>query len=170
MSNLLKISNIKNFTVFFSIALYIFLLIKIQFIDKTIILSDSVLIENCSDFSIFYLFENLLSFQNVRITFLDLNLKSSLPGSFINIEELVCIGRSIQLNGDISQNIIIGFDSYINNYFYIGIKSILFFFKFDFFFVRNFVPNDFFLSEILNHFFDRDKSQFVKKLMNMMGK
>lgn len=128
MSNLLKISNIKNFTVFFSIALYIFLLIKIQFIDKTIILSDSVLIENCSDFSIFYLFENLLSFQNVRITFLDLNLKSSLPGSFINIEELVCIGRSIQLNGDISQNIIIGFDSYINNYFYIGIKSILFLF------------------------------------------
>ena len=73
MNNLLKSSNIKFFTLFFSIALYIFLLIKIQFIDKTILLSDSVLIKNCSDFSIFYLFENLFSFQNVRITFVDLN-------------------------------------------------------------------------------------------------
>lgn len=128
MNNLLKSSNIKFFTLFFSIALYIFLLIKIQFIDKTILLSDSVLIKNCSDFSIFYLFENLFSFQNVRITFVDLNLKSSSPGSYINIEELLCIGRSIELNEDIFQNIIIGFDSYINNYFYIGVKSILFLF------------------------------------------
>ena len=100
MKNLLKSSNIKFFTVFVSIALYIFLLIKIQFIDKTILLSDFVLIENCSDFSIFYLFENLFSFQNVRITFVDLNLKSSIIPAKVKIIKSKISKKSLSIDRD----------------------------------------------------------------------
>ncbi|MDA7543183.1 hypothetical protein N8814_01315 [Acidimicrobiia bacterium] len=107
---------------------YFLLLIKLQKIDKTILLSQDVFIQGCSKYTIFYLIENLFNFQSSQLTFIELSLKSSTPGKIINFDELICIGRNIEISSDAVQTIMVGSDSFFGDYFYVCIKTLLFLF------------------------------------------
>jgi len=107
---------------------YFLLLIKLQSIDKTVLLSQEVFIQGCSEYTIFYLIENLFNFQSIQLTFIELSLKSSTPGAIINFDELICIGRNIEISNNAAQSIMVGSDSFFGNYFYICIKTLLFLF------------------------------------------
>ena len=110
------------------LVVYFLLLIKLQRIDKTTLLSQEVFIQGCSEYTIFYLIENLFNFQSIQLTFIELSLKSSTPGAIINFDELMCIGRNIEISNDAVQSIMVGSDSFFGNYFYICIKTLLFLF------------------------------------------
>lgn len=84
----------------------------------------------CDKYGIFEVFNYLFSQTNKSITFVDLNIIDYSKPMLINYKELSCVGKVLINSSKTEHSVFLGYDSYLNNYFYIMIKIlILFLFK-----------------------------------------
>lgn len=73
----------------------------------------------CVNYGIFELLSYFFSKLNNSIIFVDLNIIDSSKPLLIDYEELKCVGKVLIFNSNTEKILFLGYDSYLNNYFYV---------------------------------------------------
>ena len=125
--DLFKFKNSNKTNIHSSLILFVtFLVITISNIylnkDYTIIYPNELGKYTCEEFGFSYLIKHVILNSLEPIYFVELNILDPSRFLLINTDEIRCIGKYLNIGSNSQLSLFFGFDSYLNNYFYIVIK------------------------------------------------